>query len=234
VKREIETLLALQAEDDAVDEVRGRMSELEPRVRELNLHRKAAADALERARGTLAAEEKHEHSLQTRLAEQTQLHQRFLAQLDQVRKPREAAAAQAQVELTRKVLADMESEVQGTVRRVVDARAAVTAQEAGLAELDEEQATARGEISKEHEALEAELAEANEKRSEAAAKVDRSLLGKYDRLRTRRQSHAVFALRGGSCGSCDTQIPMQRRNQMMNGAGVDVCEGCGVLLYYAE
>ena len=62
--------------------------------------------------------------------------------------------------------------------------------------------------------------------------VPRSLLGKYDRIRTRR-THALYPLRGESCGNCDTAIPMQRRNQMVINGPIDVCEACGVLLYRA-
>ena len=44
---------------------------------------------------------------------------------------------------------------------------------------------------------------------------------------------ALYALRGAACGRCNTAIPLQRRNVMAAGRSVEVCEGCGVLLYAA-
>ena len=49
--------------------------------------------------------------------------------------------------------------------------------------------------------------------------------------RGRKGERAIFALRGPSCGHCDTAIPLQRRNQMIGTGLIEVCEACGVLLY---
>ena len=59
----------------------------------------------------------------------------------------------------------------------------------------------------------------------------RDLLAKYERIRGRKGQQAVYPLRGPSCGHCDTAIPLQRRNQMVNSGNIEVCEACGVLLY---
>ena len=49
-----------------------------------------------------------------------------------------------------------------------------------------------------------------------------------------RPEQALFALRGPSCGHCDTAIPLQRRNIMAGTGQIEVCEACGVLLYAGE
>ena len=80
-------------------------------------------------------------------------------------------------------------------------------------------------------ALEGALAEARAKRNQTATRVSKSLLAKYDRIRTRRGEPALYPLRGPSCGHCDTAIPLQRRNLMAGTGQIEVCEACGVLLY---
>ena len=55
-----------------------------------------------------------------------------------------------------------------------------------------------------------------------------------DKIRIRRRTQAAWPVKGTACGACDTAIPMQRRNQMSNHGGIDVCEACGVLMYFAE
>jgi predicted nucleic acid-binding Zn-ribbon protein len=140
----------------------------------------------------------------------------------------------SQLEVTRKQLGDIESELQGLTRRVTDARAAVHVQEKALADLEKAQAATREEIARERSALEDQLKEARSKRDGTAQRVARPLLSKYDRIRGRKRVQAVFPLRGPSCGNCDTAIPMQRRNMMMGTGQIEVCEACGVLLYAAE
>jgi predicted nucleic acid-binding Zn-ribbon protein len=67
----------------------------------------------------------------------------------------------------------------------------------------------------------------------AATLVPEGLRSKYDRIRGgKKRTEAVFAMSGMSCGNCDTAIPMQRRHVMNNTGAIDVCEGCGVLMYF--
>jgi predicted nucleic acid-binding Zn-ribbon protein len=148
-----------------------------------------------------------------------------------VKKMREATAAMAQVEQARKILIEEESELNSLARRVADGHKAITAHREALAEQDAEQAAEREAIARERAEIEGALAEARAKRTQAASHVPKSILAKYDRIRGRRGEQAIFPLRGPSCGHCDTAIPLQRRNQMMNTGQIEVCEACGVLLY---
>ena len=231
---EIQTLLVLQDEDVAIHGIESGMQALQPRLTDLDRQRQVAADALSRAQGLVASEEKRQHELQTKLGELKHAHERNLANLDAVKKPKEAAAAMSQLEVTRKALGDVESELQSIGRRLTDARAAVHVQERALADLEKSQTATREEIAAERAALEKQLAEARAKREGAAERVARPLLSKYDRIRGRKRVQAVFPLRGPSCGNCDTAIPMQRRNMMAGTGQIEVCEACGVLLYAGE
>jgi predicted nucleic acid-binding Zn-ribbon protein len=234
VHEDVQTLLALQEDDVAIHSIEEEMNALAPRLFDLDRVRQVTADALDRARGLLGAEEKRLHDLQIRLAEQKQAHERNLHNLDLVKKAKEAAAAMMQVETTRKALAETESDLLATSRRLTDARAAVETQQRGLAELEASQATAREEIGRERAALDERLREARGKRAGIAQRVARPLLAKYDRIRGRKRVQAIYPLRGGSCGNCDTAIPMQRRNVMQASGQIEVCEACGVLLYAGE
>ena len=95
---------------------------------------------------------------------------------------------------------------------------------------EEEQQAARPEIEAKRAELQSQLDSAKRDRDGRAVSVPRPVLGKYDRIRGRR-SQALYALRGGSCGNCDTAVPLQRRNLMASSGQIEVCEACGVLLY---
>jgi predicted nucleic acid-binding Zn-ribbon protein len=230
MQNDVEVLLALQADDTEIFELERRLRALEPRMLELDRKREGAVAALNRSRAAVETEEKRQRELLTKVATHKQMQERNLAQFDAVKRLKEATAAMAQVESARRIIAEDESELQSISRRLVDLRAVVEGHEAAVVAVEEEQATAREEIDLEQAEIMASLETTRRARSEKTAGVPRPLLGKYDRIRTRRPK-ALYALRGESCGNCDTAIPMQRRNLMAVNGAIDVCEACGVLLY---
>ena len=231
--KDLETLLAVQAEDAEIRAIAGQVADVERRGRSLDDERAAAAAAVERARGALERESAKRDALQARVEQHRQLHQRNVAQLDQVRRMREATAAQAQVDMARQILNEEERELQALGRRIEDHQQALAGHEAALAELDETQQEPRQALAAERADLEGRMAEARARRDGTAAQVPRQLLSRYERIRDRRRGEAVFPLRGLACSSCDTTIPLQRRNLLADGGAIEVCEGCGVLLYAA-
>ena len=230
---DVAALLALQDDDLAIHELETRIAALEPRVREIERRRGAAEESLGRARQTAEAEERRQRELQGRLSDHRQLQERNQAQLNTVSRAKEATAAMAQMDQSRRMLADTEGELQSTNRRVADLHQAVTAHEQALADVTRQRDEARAAVDQERSAIDAELGEARRKRDEAARKVPRNLLSLYDRVR-RRDPHAVWPLRQMSCSHCDTAVPLQRRNQMLGTGRVELCEVCGVMLYAAE
>ena len=229
---EVEGLLALQEDDTKIQELENRRKALEPRMAALDKKRESAAATVTRSRAAVEAEERRQRELQGKIAQHKSIQEKNLAQFDAVKRLKEATAAMAQVESARRIIAEDESELQALSRRLTEMRAAVESSEASLAEVEGEQATAREEIETERAEIDASLEVARAARSGKTGAVSKTMLGKYDRIRTRR-TQALYALRGESCGHCDTAIPMQRRNQLVVNGEIDVCEACGVLLYRA-
>jgi predicted nucleic acid-binding Zn-ribbon protein len=233
MQQEVEALLALQVDDLKIREIESQIRALDPKLAEFDKRREQAAAALTRAETAVAAEQKKQGELQARLAQHKQMQERNLHQLDDVKRMREATAATAQVESTRRLMAEDESEIAILGRRIAEMNAAVASAKQALATLEEEQKAARPEIETKRASLQSELDSARQDRNGRAGSVSRPMLGKYDRIRGKR-TQALYALRGGSCGNCDTSIPLQRRNMMAGTGDIEVCEACGVLLYAEE
>lgn len=227
----LDNLLKLQQQDDVVDGLVRRIETLTPRLASLDVARANAVRTLEETRTLVDADERRQREIEGRISDHRQRHERNLAHLDAVKRMREATAAMAQVEAGRKVLLEEESELRGLVSRIADGHAAIRRLEKGLADLDEEQAADRSQIGEERAQLQEELGAARGVRQQLALAVDSSVLHKYDRIRNRRHTQAVFALNGTACSSCDTAVPVQRRKMMATTGAIEVCEACGVLLY---
>jgi predicted nucleic acid-binding Zn-ribbon protein len=230
MQQEVESLLALQQDDLKIREIENQIRSLDPQLAEFDRKKENAAAALTRAETAVQAEEKKQRELQSRLSQHKTMQERNLHQLEDVKRLREATAATAQVEATRRLMAEDESEIAILGRRINEMNAAVSASKQAIATLEEEQRAARPEIEAKRAELQSQLDEAKRHREGKAGSIARPMLGKYDRIRGKR-TQALYPLRGGSCGNCDTAVPLQRRNMMTASGQIEICEACGVLLY---
>lgn len=228
---DLAALLALQDDDSAVTAIEARLQELVDRIEALDVERGAAGKALDRARAGVETEDQKRRDLALKIQEHKAIQDRNLAALDVVRKAREAQAAMTQVDVARRVLAQDESDLQALDARLAELRQAAEVNEQEVEEVDRRQSVDREELARSRAELEGELGEARSRRDSSAGNVPRVMLVKYERIRGREKSFALYQLRGAACGRCNTAIPLQRRNVMADGRSVEVCEGCGVLLY---
>ena len=228
-------LVALQGEDTTVEALDAKMRALEPRLKELERAKQVASDALVRARQMLVSEEEKLREAKTRAAANRQLQERNQRQLDTITNVREAAAASTQLEQARRMASDADAEVHRVGARADEVRTRITQAEHALAEMEASQEIERTAIATERRGVEEALRDARKKREGTAKRVTESLLVKYDKVRKRHRSDVVFPLtKAGACGNCDTSLPVQRRHEMARTGAIEMCEGCGVLLYAGE
>jgi predicted nucleic acid-binding Zn-ribbon protein len=230
----VAALLTVQADDIEIHGLEDRLAALMPRLQAIVKEQERATSALEQARQAVDAEERKQRDVRGRLDQFRQLEERNQAQLNVVTTAREATAATAQLDQARKMISEAQRELDNISHRLSDLRHTVTERDHALRDIEREQKDLRTSLDTDRGAIEAQLADARKRRDEHAAKVPRSLLSRYDRIRSRKRIHAVFPLRGSSCANCDTVIPLQRRSAMAGSGATELCEGCGVLLYAGE
>ena len=230
---DLEAVLALQAEDAIVAQLRTKLRAIDDKLKALDSERTQMEESLARARASAEAEEKRRRELSNKVEDHKAMQERNLATLDVVRKPKEATAAMSQVEMLRKVLSQEETDLHSISLRVHDLHHAIDGQEKMLGELDARQSEQRAAHAAERKVAEAEMEKAKAIRAERAALVPKTILLKYERILSRNTSSVLYPLRGQACGRCDTAIPLQRRNAIAAGRAIEVCEACGVLLYAA-
>lgn len=234
VHPDVAALLAVQDDDVAIHELESRLAELTPRLTAMAKERDKAVAALEQAKQAAEAEERRRHEIAERVAQHRALQAKNQAALNSVTSMREATAATAQLESARRMIDEDERELAAIGQRLVESNRIADERKAHAEALEAAQAEARSSLAADQKAIEAELKAAREVRDGKARDVPRALLTRYDRIRSRKRVHAVYPLRGGSCGNCDTLLPLQRRSIMSGTGATEVCEGCGVMLYAAE
>lgn len=79
-----------------------------------------------------------------------------------------------------------------------------------------------------------ELEGLKKQRAELAAKVDKTMLSKYDRLLGSRDAVAVVAVANGACQGCYRVLPPQVINEIKMKQDLIFCEHCARILYIEE
>ena len=231
---DVAALLAVQDDDVAIHELEARLAELTPRLAAMARDRDKSVAALQQARQAAESEERRRHEVAERVAQHRALQDKNQTALNSVSSMREATAATAQLDTARRMIEEDERELAAIGHRLVEANRIVDERERIANELETAQTQARDSLAADQKELEQKLTEARRARDAKSQAVPRSLLMRYDRIRSRKRVHAVFPLRGSSCGHCDTTLPLQRRSIMAGTGATEVCEGCGVMLYATE
>lgn len=231
---DVAALLAVQEDDAGIHDLETRLADLRPRLDQMAKDRDQALAALQQSRQAAEAEERRRADVASRVAQHKALHDKHQTALNSITSMREATAATAQLEATKRMIDEDERELAAIGQRLQDANHAVDERQRRAAELETAQANARESLAADQQQLEDALGKARATRAEKAKKVPRSLLSQYERIRSRKRVHALFPLRGQSCGNCDTMIPLQRRNAMVGSSRTEICEGCGVMLYAGD
>lgn len=234
MKADVDALLKVQDDDIRIYGIEDQLSALAPRLTALEQERVRAVEALSRVRQQVEAEEKKQRELQDRLRQHRELRDKSEGLLSQVTSPREAAAAMAQIDQAKRFIADEERDLDALGQRLAELRRNTSEREQAVQDIERRQVETRSALDADRTTLEGQLGAARADREQKASRVPRSLLQRYDRIRAKRRSTAIFPLRGQSCAHCDTAIPVQRRTTMAATGATELCEGCGVLLYAAE
>ena len=231
---DVKSLLAVQADDIALYELGDRLAALAPRLAALEKERGKVSSQLERTQASIEAEEARHREAAVRLDANRALVDRSQRAYESVTSPKEANAAVAQLEQTKRMFGESEREMAQIQGRINELRHAVADLSVALGEVEARQADTRTALEADRATIAVAVSAAEGKRTETAKAVPPAMLNKYDRVRVRKRSESVLPLRDKSCSACDTAIPTQRRAAMAASGSLELCEGCGVLLYAGE
>lgn len=228
---DLEKLLDLQSKDLALKAVDTKLVDV--LAAEIALDERLTRATREVESSTRAAAETatRRDELMRRVEEYKLQQQRRQQRLDQVKNMKEANAVTAEIDLGRQVLAREEGEWLQVAEELGRLDTKQAAAEQGLAEARAAQEGERGDLRARRAELEVERGVAFAARSESAARLERPLRTRYDRLHNSKSANALVPLSGFSCSVCFTAVPISRRAHIRERLLIDGCEVCGAILY---
>jgi hypothetical protein len=136
---------------------------------------------------------------------------------------KEIEAAEARSESQEKSMAELEGKMQLAKKDVDDLAAQLLE---SSKELEEKQKELR-EVNKEHEKEELKL---EHERDKLLARIDKTDLERYQRIKKAKGGKAVVPIKRSSCGGCYNRIPPQKLLELRQNNKFYVCEHCGRIL----
>jgi len=200
----------LRALDDEFKQKTTLLNELEESVKKLQLSRKEKELDLEAREGNI---------------------KKLKSQQYQVKTNKEYTAIQTEIERAKADNSVLEEEI----IKILDAIDAEHKKSAAAKEQLKKEEVALGAKKKEKQEearkVESQLKTLQVQRGELAAKVEKNVLSKYERLLKSREGVAIVPIRGDACQGCNRILPPQVINETKMKKELITCEYCTRMLY---
>ena len=233
MKEQIRYLRELQTIDARTEEIRRLIVVLPEKL-------KPAKQDLARLQALLDGEKKKLSDTETWRKEQEELIRidtegvkSAKVKLAAAKSAREFAMANREIDHKRRAISSREEEVLKVIEAMETTKTALEAQSTQVAEIAEK-------VDAEETTIDAQIAELNsraststEGRDEIKAKIEKTLLAKYESV-LKRRGVAVVPVVKGACAGCHMQVPPQLNNILAGGDSIETCPTCYRLLYHAS
>jgi len=232
----LESLLAVQERDLALDRLRHQRATLPERERVAGAGTRL--DALGQTRATrgsardeLAGQEQRLDDEAQRLGEQGHAAEQRLYS-GEVASPRELQALQADIDQLKRRQRSVEDQQLGVMEQREPLEVELAALDTERAAVEADLTAAQAGLNAKERELDGAIASEQAARDEAAAAVDDALVADYERRRERANGVGVARLVGSTCQGCHLSIPAAAVDRMRRDAdgGLAYCDNCGCIL----
>ena len=227
----IKQLYSLQEVDLALDEVNGRMAEVEQELEgRLSLGR--IEDALEQARGRLQEIQSLHRDSQGDSARLRERLNHLETQLygGDIVNPRELETLQLEVNNTRHQLEQQDVRLLELSLQAEDTRSRIETLERDLTDTQAAWETRQMELWIQLEELTERQETLTKERETMASGLDAVELTRYEGLRKNKGGQAVARVMRGLCQACRMSLPTQHLQRVRSGRQMVLCNSCGRLL----
>ena len=231
---QLDILKRLQAIDGELFRLR-REEQEQPKVLERVAAQVAAQEAaVKAAESKLTAlqltQKEKEGELQTREAQVKKLQ----GQLFQVKTNKEYSTMQHEIEALKADNSLLEEAILKTFDAIDQAAKARKAEQAKLAEGQEQLRRERERMERELSTVRAQIAKLERDRTTLLPDAPKASLATYERILGIREGLAMVPLVNDSCGGCHRRLPPQVLNQVLLKTELVTCESCNRILYFDE
>lgn len=178
--------------------------------------------------GLVKERRSHEKDLDAHEAQTDKMKSR----LSELKTNKEYQAHLFEIELSNKKRGDFEEKILICMEKIDQLQQTTKETQEKVKALETVFAQEKQALDEQDRALAAELAQLEGQQREASARVEKSLLERYNQIKAARKDLALAAVRGGICAGCRLQIPPQLIAQVKRSEDLHVCPYCRRMLYW--
>ena len=226
---QLRALISLQFIDSQIDQIEKLRGDLPEEIRDLRDEKEGLSTRIEKYKQEETQNQEDKKTSETGIKDAELLITRYEEQQLQVRNNREYDALTKEVETQKQRIEEAKKRIEEITQNEDGHKAVIEEAEARMKELDEILATKENDLQEVLDDTKQEQAHLEEKRSEAAQKVDARYLLAYERLRGRlHDGRAVVPIeRGAAAGFA---VPPQRQVEIRQGNRIVACEHTGRII----
>ena len=225
MREELLALAKLAEMDDSARDIDAELKKIPQSLEELRDSVQTLETMLAQERQQLAEAEQLKVQQGTELKERNEGLQRARKKVAQASSIREADAGEREVEANRRSIKEREDEL-GRIGQTIEAKTA------SLAEREKDFEEAKGVLQAKEESSKARVAELEEQRGQMlsgrddlAAKVPKSIIKRYERLKTG-MTNVVIIINDGNCSGCRMALPPQLTIELQRANELHQCPHC--------
>ena len=177
---------------------------------------------------------KQRQGAERELATQEEHLQKVRSRLSELKTNKEYQAHLFEIELARKKKDSIEENVLETMERVEENEKAIKELEGQAQEAQKSFEAEKARLESQLAQLASELADLDQQQKSLADSVEKPLLLRYNRLKSKRKGYAIAQVNDGACGGCRLQLPPQLVAEVKRGDELLDCSYCHRLLYMAQ
>jgi len=225
LREELVALAKLAEMDDSARDIDAELRQIPQRLEEMRNSVQTLEMMLAQERQQLSEAEQLKVKQTSELKERSEGLQRARKKVAQATSIREADAGEREVEANRRVIKEREDELSRIAQ-------AIEAKTASLAEREKDFEETKSSLQADEESSKARVAELEEQRAKLldgrdmlAAKVSKTIIKRYERLKTG-IPNAVIIISDGTCTACRMALPPQLTIELQRANELHQCPHC--------
>ncbi len=230
---QIAALYDLQHRDRLLNQLEKKLDSIPARLRELDGDLGKLEGMLEAERKKCEDTKQFQKAQQAQLSDEEELVRQSKAKINQVKTARELSATQRELESTRRMITTRGDEISKLQAGVQETEQRIAAMQTSLEELRTSATAEKARLAELREKLEGRITKLRTTRSALTSKLDREVLGTYERIRKRLGGLAFVAAHRERCMACKMVVPHQIYVLLRKGDEIPACESCGRMLYWS-
>lgn len=231
LRDQLKALEHLQELDLKIDQLKKKKAALPVAMKALEDSFQRSQKAVDTKGGGIAELEKLKRQTQAALELNNDRLTRANGKLENVHNSQEFQAANKEIEQLKKMNLSLEEQVKKSDAEILGHQTALGSLKDGFEKVRGDRDAQLAVVNQEVGQLDKEIGAMTTERTQYVSKVERSILGVYDRVRAVKAGIGLVPAVGGRCSGCNMMLPPQQYNEVQRANNVQACPSCHRILF---